>query len=429
MDNAQLLDEIRYKLAVEPEDSVAISILGPLSNRQKPGGLPSRIHPKSVRNSRYGTENDSRQRGENMTVAFPVEGKLPRRERDMRSRSAEVPSQSEDQNAEKLKRDKSDSRLSDEEVDESFHEGGYQNKGGEQEKWVKVEYEPDEIDALEFDENRDVFEGTREYAKQMVCKRIKRTNDLRQVVKPHLDQEQVDKLFSRKETNLDEIHTHNTSLLSKLMSEEPPKEIESSPFDEFSQFEASNSSDSKKIKVIYTFGEKQHGIPTYLDIKAKSDAKIKDFVGLSLYKYQQNGFKPEAKPSVKLYKLYLADDIYSYDTDLPPLDGNRYLKDIDFPFLALVEEDEDKLQNEPNSYSVQVYFVDGTCIDYDLDDTDITLGWLKTDALMKREEKRKEDGDKRHQAFDYKCKLGFLQTRLYFQMEKFIIKVGQSAQY
>lgn len=110
------------------------------------------------------------------------------------------------------------------------------------------------------------------------------------------------------------------------------------------------------------------------------------------------------KPDIRRYNLYLADDLDSYDLDLPHLDKNRTLSDVDFDLLALIEEPDFKVLEVENKYMINVFFIDGTLIDFELDGLENTIGWLKREALNRRSQMRKDKGIQKSQNLDQSCK-------------------------
>lgn len=84
------------------------------------------------------------------------------------------------------------------------------------------------------------------------------------------------------------------------------------------------------------------------------------------------------------YSIYMTDDTNDVDTELPPIDKSRTVRECGFGLLALVEKPERVAR--VNGYVVTVYTVSGHKFVFELNTLAKSLGWLRDEALKKRRE-------------------------------------------
>uniref|UniRef100_A0A915CRQ6 Target of rapamycin complex 2 subunit MAPKAP1 n=1 Tax=Ditylenchus dipsaci TaxID=166011 RepID=A0A915CRQ6_9BILA len=197
----------------------------------------------------------------------------------------------------------------------------------------------------------------------------------------------------------------DSSMVARLLAidqlSNQPKEI---AYAEYAKFEAmeGHSSGSKLITIVYPFADtednitlinpQQNGYSKHgkseekrcaITIRVVNQAKISDLIGLSCHVYTRMAKMPPCShPSS--YSLYLAEDNYDYDTELPPQDRHRLVADCGFPVLAMVKNSEVLDYHQQEHHSVKVYLVNGKCFTYELESLDVPLKWLFQQAMASK---------------------------------------------
>ncbi|KAI6216772.1 Stress-activated map kinase-interacting protein 1-like protein [Aphelenchoides besseyi] len=227
--------------------------------------------------------------------------------------------------------------------------------------------------------------STSEVCRELVLKKSKDLQNLinaRRLDKPNLDVESAKAYFKQRE--IPESSKPTTSLLSRLLSEKPEDKIH---FNEFAKFEAiENEPDSRTINVIFPFSSSpSNQQPKILAVRAKDTATVDEFIGLCCYLYNKNEFKPQCiSPSA--YSLYLADDTFDFDAELPALDRFRLIGECGFNILALVQTSDVDQSAEAEKYVVNVHQTNGTRFVFELDTLNKTLEWLRDESAKRSAE-------------------------------------------
>lgn len=173
-------------------------------------------------------------------------------------------------------------------------------------------------------------------------------------------EEELDSLFPQKTIKCSGSHSPSVKSEEKettQTNEQKPKsllsvQIETGPkiprnlFTQYLRFEATALPMSLKAKLnifIPTQVEPDKSVP--LEVHIKKEATIQELIGLICWRYTQDQRKPQLKPRVDSYCLRISEDNGDVDPDFPSLNQNEVVSKFGFPVLALVETEEDELQN------------------------------------------------------------------------------------
>ncbi|CAD5209560.1 unnamed protein product [Bursaphelenchus okinawaensis] len=353
MDDAQILDEIKYKLGIEIDDHSVIRALGLLSHRKKPGGIPYDEEGQFedemwMPYNRFEPEVPKKKKRQ------PAGKRLTKKKsyRKERSKSLGTSSDNRDDN---LKKGISDSRLT---------------KNGPKPRFLKnekrIEYDDDsDLDNFEFNESQQVTFGTRQYYNDILSKFIERDKKL-----------EFDKTKKKKEYKAKEVVTKPKIGQSAMsMAIEAHEEESITRWSKYKAFE--DTVNGIVITIYYDFCRDEQDRLLHITISVNNEARILDMVGLALYKYERYNNDPPLPLNLELkhYRLCVADE-RSYERELPITDRNRKITKIDFPHMALIQD-----RRETTVQVAQVYFIDYTRIEIAIDDPDLTIESLKNEAL------------------------------------------------
>ena len=116
------------------------------------------------------------------------------------------------------------------------------------------------------------------------------------------------------------------------------------PFNEYSKFDGrvcEGTANVKRISIFLTMlaeeGEKA------MEVLVVSGAKVQDLIGLICWHYTNEGRKPPLDPSVARYSLRISEENGDVDPDFPSLNAKEPVAKFGFPFLALVEKEEEEV--------------------------------------------------------------------------------------
>ncbi|KAI6218204.1 Stress-activated map kinase-interacting protein 1-like protein [Aphelenchoides fujianensis] len=211
------------------------------------------------------------------------------------------------------------------------------------------------------------------------AKNVQNLVDARRQQKPKLDVESAREYFKPK--SVPDSPRPSTSLFSQLL--EQSGTAEKTRFGEFSKFEAlENEPHSRTINVIFPFAARRpNETPKMLEVRVKESALVEEFIGLCCFLYTTAGFKPECASPAN-YSLYLADETFDFDVELPALDRHRPVADCHFTMLAMVQTEEGE-HVESEKYLVSVHQTNGHRFVFELDSLNHTLEWLRDKSAQR----------------------------------------------
>uniref|UniRef100_A0A0N5AM75 CRIM domain-containing protein n=1 Tax=Syphacia muris TaxID=451379 RepID=A0A0N5AM75_9BILA len=156
----------------------------------------------------------------------------------------------------------------------------------------------------------------------------------------------------------------------------------------YAKFESTDPAQSRKLVVFFPFAEAlpEEHYGCMLNVSVYSHTAVTDLIGLCCYVYMRNHRKPDiSDPS--LFQMLMAEDNGEVDEDLPAIDGHRLLSELGLcwstvavvPRLSTNSSGSDKTK-------IIVYTVNGAEYEFFLDSLDLSLRWLRDEALKRRKE-------------------------------------------
>lgn len=135
------------------------------------------------------------------------------------------------------------------------------------------------------------------------------------------------------------------SALSVQIEESPVQP--NNPFNEYSKFDGrvcEGTANVKRISIFLTMlAEEEEERDRPMDISVVSGARVQDLIGLICWHYTNEGRKPSLDPSVARYSLRISEENGDVDPDFPGLNAKEPVAKFGFPFLALVEKEEEEV--------------------------------------------------------------------------------------
>lgn len=143
-----------------------------------------------------------------------------------------------------------------------------------------------------------------------------------------------------------------TSALSAQIDKFPA--LPNNPFNDYSRFDGrvSEVTSVKRMSIFLTMLPESEMGSSPLEVVVIASARVQDLIGLICWQYTNEGKEPRLKPSVNRYCLRISEENGDVDPDFPSLNPKEPVSKFGFPFLALVEKEDEGVNA---SLSVTVY--------------------------------------------------------------------------
>lgn len=119
--------------------------------------------------------------------------------------------------------------------------------------------------------------------------------------------------------------------------------LPNNPFSDYSRFDGrmNEGSPVKRMSIFLTMLPPEE-VTTPIEVVVVASARVQDLIGLICWQYTNEGKEPRLKELCR-YSLRIAEENGDVDPDFPSLNPKDPVAKFGFPFLALVEKEEDEL--------------------------------------------------------------------------------------
>ncbi|VDK73520.1 unnamed protein product [Litomosoides sigmodontis] len=154
----------------------------------------------------------------------------------------------------------------------------------------------------------------------------------------------------------------------------------------YARFAAPDIENGRKLLVFYSFAKLESSSCKCfsLTIYAQCEICVSDLIGLCCYEYARCR-KTNNIGSVTHYHLLMAEENGEVDRDLPPIDGHRLLNELGSCWSTIALEKHQGLDRS-EMINVTVYTVSGKRYEFLMDSLNVSLRWLRDQAVKKRVE-------------------------------------------
>lgn len=156
-----------------------------------------------------------------------------------------------------------------------------------------------------------------------------------------LSQEELDDMF-----NAEEIVKKPVSKSSALAAQiDKFPALPNNPFNDYSRFDGRvvEVTSVKRVSIFLTMFPETEIASHALEVTVIASARVQDLIGLICWQYTNEGKEPRLKPSVNRYCLRISEENGDVDPDFPSLNPKEPVSKFGFPFLALVEKEDDEV--------------------------------------------------------------------------------------
>lgn len=170
-----------------------------------------------------------------------------------------------------------------------------------------------------------------------------------------LSQEQLEDIFNDEDTVL--VKKAMTSALAAQIDRFPA--LPNNPFNDYSRFDGrvNESSAVKRVSIFLTMLPTEAEVSSHpLEVSVIASARVQDLIGLICWQYTNEGKEPRLNPCVNRYCLRISEENGDVDPDFPSLNPKEPVSKFGFPFLALVEKEDDEV-NASLAVTVYVLFL------------------------------------------------------------------------